>query len=75
MKPQWTHDCDRCTYLGSVDHTKGRADWYTCTDSVVARFGSEGADYWSMPKDMVNNDRYLTGEMTVVARLMLLRGY
>lgn len=79
MKPKWTHDCKACKYVGSdTDH-----DWYVCRDSVVARFGDDGPEYWSMPKMMVNNDDYLTATaqdnrtvfytMPILARFMLQR--
>jgi len=62
MKPKWKHDCTKCRYLGSMSMSRGFADWYECegTDrSVVARFSEDGPDYWSMPKDMVTDDRYM----------------
>ena len=85
MKPKWTHDCENCKYLGSMHLSRGTADWYECSDSVVARMGDDGPDYWSMPKDIVADDRYLTAvrmqdsvtgyaEMNVLARFMLGQG-
>lgn len=83
MTPKWTHDCNVCNYLGSIHTHKGIVDWYKCTDSTVARFGSDGPDYWSMPTSMVTDDRYLTAtraddthalgynESVVLARFML----
>lgn len=74
MKPRWTHDCDNCKYLGSVDHARGRADWYECGESVIARFGNEGANYWSILKGILHDDRYVETairEMTAIARFML----
>jgi len=60
MKPQWKHDCDQCTYLGSVHMHNTVADWYECSRTVLARLSDEGSDYLSMPKDMVlDGDRYL----------------
>lgn len=47
-KPQFTHDCDGCGFLGS-DQTH---DYYFCGPStpyptVIARFSSRGPDYMS----------------------------
>ena len=81
MKPKWTHDCDCCEYLGSMNTTTGSLDWYECTESAVARYGDDGPEYWSTPKYIVNNDKYLIStnidgtrgiyEMLVLARFML----
>ena len=38
------------------------ADWYVCNDTVLARMSDEGSDYWSMPIDIVTDDRYLTAQ-------------
>lgn len=49
--PQFTHDCDVCTFLGRSEN--GRADLYFCKQSgdagptVIARYSSDGADYLS----------------------------
>ena len=85
MKPKWEHDCPKCRYLGSMFMAHDIADWYECEGvdrSVVARYGNEGPNYWSMPKPMVEDDRYLTAyrpsddtkgfaHMQVLARFML----
>lgn len=82
MKPIYTHDCPKCKYLGSMFIGHHTADWYKCTDTVVARHGDDGPEYWSMPTSMVMDDRYLmalrqqdgaTGytHMQVLARFML----
>lgn len=58
--PRFTHDCDGCTYLGRMEcrafgHTQPY-DLYACLQgrvgSVVARYGSEGSQYTSMPLDV-----------------------
>lgn len=75
MKPKWQHDCTSCKYLGSIDQHRGHADWYECGESVIARFGNEGSQYWSSVKDIVFDDRYIANtlpEMTALARFMLL---
>lgn len=60
--PNWKHDCPKCKYLGSMLVGERTADWYECEGfdrCVIARFNNEGSDYWSMPTDMVTDDRYL----------------
>ena len=54
MKPRYTHDCDRCLFLGQL----GDRDWYYCAEqigggSVIGRYSSDGPDYWSMPLNMI----------------------
>ena len=83
MKAKWIHDCDRCKYAGSMFKHGDVVDWYVCTDSVIARHSDDGPDYWSMPKSMVKDDRYLLArdmnnvvainDMQVLAQAMLLR--
>jgi hypothetical protein len=49
MKPKFEHDCENCTFLGHFyDH-----DVYQCGKSLVARYSSEGSQYWSMPQSLV----------------------
>lgn len=85
MNPNYTHDCPKCKYLGSMFIGLLTTDWYKCTDSVIARHGNDGPEYWSMPTDMVVDDRYLTAvrqkdgatgytHMPVLARFMLKQG-
>jgi len=75
MKPKWQHGCPSCNYLGSINQHRGHSDWYECGESVIARFSDEGSQYWSAPKDIVFDDRYLAAdayaEMTALARFML----
>jgi hypothetical protein len=53
MNPKWTHDCDKCKYLGSMVVLSDTLDWYTCgvdfQQTVIARYGDDGPAYWSMP--------------------------
>jgi hypothetical protein len=47
-KPQFQHDCPRCTFLGAFNHH----DLYHCTQggghpTVIARYGDDGWDYLS----------------------------
>lgn len=51
---QYTHDCTICRFLGTVqDAGNHPVDLYRCAgvhqDSVIARYGSDGPDYSSMP--------------------------
>jgi hypothetical protein len=52
--PHHQHDCDHCISLGSAIHDGKPVDFYwhidkahRSLDSVLVRFSSEGADYWS----------------------------
>jgi hypothetical protein len=51
--PLFTHDCDRCTFLGTETDPEGGclADLYHCLDiigpTVIARWSNEGRDYTS----------------------------
>jgi hypothetical protein len=53
--PKFQHDCDRCTYLGTVQNKGGHFfDLYWCANashpalsSVLCRYGSEGPEYSS----------------------------
>lgn len=53
MKPKFTHDCEKCQYLG----TEHNHDLYICAarmipglgPSIIARFSNNGPDYASMP--------------------------
>lgn len=48
--PQFTHDSDCCTFLGSYDADRSY-DLYACVSetqtSVLARYGDDGPDYTS----------------------------
>ena len=58
MKPAYKHDCDKCTFLGTIlvkdiDETGkegGEVDLYHCDGNiptVIARYSSDGPDYSS----------------------------
>jgi type 1 glutamine amidotransferase len=57
MNLNYTHDCTKCIYLGSIKkrHPGDNAiDCYVCLDkenpslhSIIGRFGSEGEEYYS----------------------------
>lgn len=45
--PTHIHDCNDCTFHGTQT-IQGRAvDFYTCDDTVIGRYGSDGPEYWS----------------------------
>jgi hypothetical protein len=51
-KPQYTHDCDKCIFLGIHRNGDEISDLYYCKQNigaptVIARFGNYGADYTS----------------------------
>ena len=63
-----THDCDGCEYLGTIDgpdpYSCGELrvwDLYHCAKcdegTVIARYGSEGSQYCSMPLDIARRNR------------------
>ena len=66
MKTQHTHDCDACIFLGNLSVICGdiskRYDIYLCASAmggpdVVARYGSDGPEYRSVPLEVLNSMR------------------
>ena len=51
IAPQFKHDCFHCRFVGIIHGH----DCYTCGDSVVMRFGDDGPDYQSMPRDVAGD--------------------
>lgn len=53
MTSQFMHDCDVCQFLGEYEWCGDRYDLYYCPrcdeGSVIARYGSEGSEYKSVP--------------------------
>jgi len=49
IAPLHTHDCDGCQFLG-IFHG---ADLYVCSDTYLARYSSEGPDYMSIRREVV----------------------
>jgi hypothetical protein len=53
-EPRYAHDCPNCTFMGSC----GDYDIWVCSnkvltvDSMIARKGSDGADYFSVPRSV-----------------------
>ena len=83
MQPKWLHDCKRCRYIGSMHSANGLLDWYKCNNEMVARYGDDGPDYWSLLISLVNDDKCLQSvdqdgyvgyvDMQLLARDMLKR--
>ena len=84
MNPKWQHDCNKCKYLGSMVVTGDTLDWYTCgsdfQQTVIARHGDDGPDYWSMPVDIMrsgsdvarkSDDSFVYNGMNMLADAML----
>lgn len=51
-EPNYTHDCDRCTFLGTYVMSGSNYDLYyhpgdEFTQSIVARYGEMGPEYIS----------------------------
>jgi hypothetical protein len=42
MKPTFTHDCERCKFLGHILTVNGNADVYR---NLIFRYSDEPADY------------------------------
>jgi hypothetical protein len=63
--PRFTHDCDACRFLGQF----GRYDLWVCpqrsgvrtSGSLIARYGSDGPDYESIPAWLSNLPEILAG--------------
>ena len=72
----FTHDCDHCRYLGTVPTLEAYsasklADLYLseCGDTLIARVGNEGQDYYSMPRGLV---QHMTSDHPLRAAAKLL---
>lgn len=63
MSPKYTHDCDICTFLGTVYSNEGHPiDLYVHADGIetyIARYSSDEPDYQS-GKVFVGIDPYIT---------------
>lgn len=68
--PRFQHDCDSCRFLGTIvskyQPNAPYVDLYACDDksilkkwgpSLIARYGSDGPDYSSMPFELVQEHR------------------
>ena len=49
--PRYTHDCDKCEYLGGMEFEGEYHDLYCCPQgerpTVIARWGDDGPEYRS----------------------------
>ena len=65
MTPKFKHDCDRCNFRGRLDGM----DAYVCADSVLLRFGDEGSEYLSMPKEMAVQEQFPNSQFNIAMRM------
>lgn len=68
IQPVHTHDCNRCTYLGSVTRDGEWYDLYICHDSAVIRYGSDGPEYLSTPLSMAESMGGLYGVVSILGQ-------
>jgi hypothetical protein len=73
MKPRYKHDCDSCTWLGTITYPAPlsddsapmrNADLYCCVKciggpSLIARYSSDGPDYASLSATFGGCDMYV----------------
>ena len=58
--PQFTHDCDECTFLGRDNdtNTDTPVDMYFCEQkglpTIIMRYGNKGSEYTSAPIKLIN---------------------
>lgn len=57
LHPVFNHDCDSCTFLGAKEVDGQIYDFYSCkkTGSKIARYGSRGRDYLSIPSFLLGS--------------------
>ena len=69
--PHFTHDCDKCRYLGRLNGE----DLYYCEthDEYVRRFGHMGPCYGSVSADLVHGTLFFTGTPYAFAALLSTR--
>lgn len=48
--PRFTHDCDRCKFLGTIKDS----DYYVCQSTYIIRDGDEGSNYRAVPKELLH---------------------
>ena len=68
IKPVHTHDCDCCTYLGTVMQDGTWHDLYTCRGSAIYRWGSDGPQYSSIPLRMAESMGGLYGVVSILGQ-------
>lgn len=52
ITPKFKHDCDKCRFVGRLE---GK-DAYICTSSVILRYGDDGHEYDSVPKELAEGN-------------------
>ena len=63
-KPLYDHDCDHCTFLGTVHYSGDWHDLYVCRNSVLARNGDDGPECSSAPFEYARS-----GILAIAAKL------
>jgi hypothetical protein len=78
MKPSFTHDCEKCVYIGTTIGSNLQ-DWYFCRGcdggTLIARYGSDGPDYWSSPVCMIQSPRSSYQDKVVLSEQRILAQY
>ena len=63
---EFTHDCDRCRFLGTAILMGRTFDYYFCKDiaegTIIARYGSDGPEYSSSLIHLVKRDAHTFGK-------------
>lgn len=73
-RPVHEHDCNRCVFHGTRVGNNGRVvDFYTCGDTVLARYGSDGPEYSSGEAEIYARDpTFFTSQGPLMARMVEL---
>lgn len=56
--PFFAHDCDCCTYLGSIAE-EVRYDFYKCGEELIARSGDDGPEYQAWGREVQASAMYM----------------
>jgi hypothetical protein len=65
---EFRHDCERCEFLGRVEHDGRRGDVWLDTHNgrgetvLIVRYSSEGSDYSAMPAQFYAGDTGIRGK-------------
>lgn len=73
-QPVHEHDCERCVFHGTGTGDNGKiVDFYTCGDTVLARYGSDGPEYSSGDAEIYARDPpFFTSQGPIAARMVEL---
>lgn len=61
MKPEFTHDCERCTHMLTIRDKDGEMNDLYCCDqggiemTLIARYSNVGREYVSAPPRYITN--------------------